>query len=136
MMVMTIVMMVMMMVMVETVMSSLPTAALSSCTGQAVTEWNTDLASIKSSLQSWLLDTLTQSGEYHGVVTRLYNPVNNIWATSWPGDSLEDETREVVTVSDNLEDEAREVITVSKFSQGKPAGLTWQWRSNRESAEL
>ena len=26
---------------------------------------------------------------------------------------------------------AREVVTVSRFSQEKPSGLTWQWRSKR-----
>ena len=57
---------------------------------------------------------------YDGVVSRLYNPVNSTWAPYWPG-----------IARDNLEDEAREVITVSKFSPEKPSGLTWQWRSNR-----
>ena len=51
--------MVMMVAMVATVTSSPPTAAFSSCTGLGVTEWNTDPATIKYSLQSWLLGTLT-----------------------------------------------------------------------------
>ena len=129
-MVITMVKMVLMVKMVGTVTSSPPTAAFSSCTGRGVTEWNTEPATIKHSLQSWLLGTLTvlttteeREALYDGVVSRLYSPVNNTWAPHWPGvNSL---------VSDILEDEARELITVSKFSQEKPAGLTWQWRSSK-----
>ena len=45
--------------MVATVTSSPPTAAFTSCTGRGVTEWNTDPDTIKYSLQSWLLGTVT-----------------------------------------------------------------------------
>ena len=51
--------MLIMVMMMATVTSSPPTAAFTSCTGLGVTEWNTDPASIKYSLQSWLLGTVT-----------------------------------------------------------------------------
>ena len=44
---------------VETGLTSPPTAAFTSCTGRGVTEWNSRPDTIKSSLQSWLLSTVT-----------------------------------------------------------------------------
>ena len=36
---------------------------------------------------------------------------------------------------DYLEDEDRDLVTVGKFSQGRPQGLAWQWRSKGRITE-
>ena len=52
----------------------------------------------------------------------LYNPVNKTWAPHWPGVNH--------LVKENyLQDEDRDVVTVGRFTDGRPTGLTWQWRS-------
>ena len=50
------------------------------------------------------------------------------WSDHWPRVNH-------LNKEDYSEDEEMDLVTVGKFSQGRPRGLAWQWRSKERITE-
>ena len=94
----------------------------SSCTAQDPA-WHYG-PSVAPRLRSWVLSLVTMQGE-GDTQSRLFDPQTGEFTEHFA--HVNDEPEK----DDDREDVKRRVVTVSRFHEGVPTGLSWQWRSKR-----
>ena len=94
----------------------------SSCTDKTAA-WNYG-ETVAPQLKSWLHSLVTVKGKGK-VQSMLFDPEEGVFTEHFA------HFNDITDKEDRSEDSKRRVVTVGTFTEGLPAGLTWQWRSKR-----
>ena len=120
---------------ISKLLTSSANSVYSSCTGRGVTGWNKNKRTISLEIRSWLQSMVSLRFDVRNNVD---NVSSMLYSPRWNDESSVTKFSKHtfgyndVLSGDHTDDNDSRRRTVSKFSQGLPTGLTWQWRSKRQ----